>query len=232
MVSGRNDRQGAAAELSAVRKKYDMGTASPVDVLDGVDLTVGQGEAVAITGPSGSGKTTLLNIMGTLDDPDEGMVTVLGQDVEALSMKALADFRNRHIGFIFQLHHLLPHLTVLENILVPTMFSPSADVKVRARALLDEVGLSDRLDHRPGQLSVGQMQRVAVVRALVNNPELLLADEPTGSLDHEGATGLADLLFRLVRKERVGMVLVTHSLELASRADRVLTLADGKLAVG
>jgi lipoprotein-releasing system ATP-binding protein len=221
-------------ELANVAKRYDLpgGAESPY-VLRNVTLRVAPGESVAITGPSGSGKSTLLNIIGTLDRPTSGRVLLEGRDLSQLGERELAVVRNREIGFIFQLHHLLPQYTALENVLVPTLASASrssgGDAEARARRLLERVGLGDRLSYRPSRLSGGERQRVAVVRALINCPELLLADEPTGSLDYTAANNLAQLLVELNREESVTLVLVTHSLDLAARMDRVLELRDGVL---
>ena len=211
-------------ELSHVAKSY--GT---VEVLKEVNLQLAAGEPIAIIGPSGSGKSTLLNIMGALDVPTRGTMSLDGRDLSHLTEKELAGIRNRQIGFIFQLHHLLPQCTVLENVLIPTLASPNTDRQERAERLLDRVGLKHRLTHRPGQLSGGECQRVAVVRALINQPKLLLADEPTGSLDHAAATNLGQLLSELNKEEGVALVLVTHSLELARQMPRVLELRDGEL---
>jgi len=211
-------------ELSHVAKSY--GT---VEVLKEVNLQLAAGEPIAIIGPSGSGKSTLLNIMGALDVPTRGTMSLDGRDLSHLTEKELAGIRNRQIGFIFQLHHLLPQCTVLENVLIPTLASPNTDRQERAERLLDRVGLKHRLTHRPGQLSGGECQRVAVVRALINQPKLLLADEPTGSLDHAAATNLGQLLSELNKEEGVALVLVTHSLELARSLPRVLELRDGVL---
>ncbi len=211
-------------ELSHIAKSY--GT---VEVLKEVNLQLAAGEPIAIIGPSGSGKSTLLNIMGALDVPTRGTMSLDGRDLSHLTENELAGIRNRQIGFIFQLHHLLPQCTVLENVLIPTLASPNADRQERAEQLLDRVGLKHRLTHRPGQLSGGECQRVAVVRALINQPKLLLADEPTGSLDHAAATNLGQLLAELNKEEGVALVLVTHSLELARQMPRVLELRDGEL---
>ena len=211
-------------ELSHVAKSY--GT---VEVLKEVNLQLAAGEPIAIIGPSGSGKSTLLNIMGALDVPTRGTMSLDGRDLSHLTEKELAGIRNRQIGFIFQLHHLLPQCTVLENVLIPTLASPNTDRQDRAEQLLDRVGLKHRLTHRPGQLSGGECQRVAVVRALINQPKLLLADEPTGSLDHAAATNLGQLLCESNKEEGVALVLVTHSLELARQMPRVLELRDGEL---
>ena len=212
-------------EFTQVAKSYGS-----VAVLTDVNFQLEAGAAVAIVGPSGSGKSTLLNLLGALDQPTRGTVCLAGQDLGQLTENELADIRSRQIGFIFQLHHLLPQCTVLENVLVPTMTRP-ADPAHRDRAieLLTRVGLQHRLEHRPGQLSGGECQRVAVARALINRPQLLLADEPTGSLDHAHAARLGQLLLELNRGEGVALVVVTHSLELAQQLPRQLELRDGVL---
>ncbi|SRR6266498_3860765 len=221
-------------KLEKVSKTY-VGTesASSVTVLREVDLELAGGDSVAIIGPSGSGKSTLLNILGTLDHPTGGRVWLAGQDLSRLEEAQLAAIRNRQIGFIFQAHHLLPQCTVLENVLVPTLAerkSKARDGAVeRAETLLQRVGLGQRLHHRPGQLSGGECQRVAVVRALINQPKLLLADEPTGALDRASAQGLSRLLVDLNREEHVTLVVVTHALDLARQMDRLLELRDGQL---
>lgn len=203
------------------------------DILRGLDLTVAAGEAVAIMGPSGSGKSTLLNILGTLDKPSSGTVDIGGTNPFTLADVELARFRNRTIGFIFQLHHLLPQCSALENVLLPTAAfgdGPGADaLRARAEKLLDRVGLKHRLHDRPARLSGGERQRVAVARALINTPKLLLADEPTGSLDHAAAENIAALLCELKKEENLALVVVTHSVELAKRMDRTLLLNDGVL---
>jgi len=221
-------------ELANVSKTYGSPDGGPpVVVLKDVDFRLAAGEAVAIVGPSGSGKSTLLNLMGALDQPSAGQVRLDGRELGGLSELELAAVRNRSIGFVFQLHHLLPQCTVLENVLVPTLTDPAElntpETRARAERLLDWVGLGARLSHRPGQLSGGERQRVAVVRALINRPKLLLADEPTGSLDHAAAVKLVELLIELNKKEGVALVLVTHSLELAGRMPKVLELRDGSL---
>ena len=221
-------------ELTGVSKNYASPDGGPpVSVLKNVDLHLAAGEALAIIGPSGSGKSTLLNIMGALDHPSAGQVRLDGRELGSLSELELASVRNRSIGFVFQLHHLLPQCTVLENVLVPTLTEPAAlqtDATLkRAEELLKWVDLAPRLSHRPGQLSGGERQRVAVVRALINRPKLLLADEPTGSLDHGTAVKLVELLVELNKKEGVALVLVTHSLELAHRLPKVLELREGSL---
>jgi lipoprotein-releasing system ATP-binding protein len=217
------------AELVGVTKSYGSADGG-VAVLRGVDFVVAPGESVAVVGPSGCGKSTLLNILGTLDRPTSGRVYLGGRDVSELGELERSRLRAREVGFVFQLHHLLPQLSVLENVLVPSLVADGAGAaEERARRLLDRVGLSHRLDHRPGQLSGGEAQRVAVARALVNRPKLLLADEPTGSLDGKAAEGVADLLFELNREEGVALVLVTHAAGLAGRAGRVLELREGRL---
>jgi lipoprotein-releasing system ATP-binding protein len=220
---------GMLAELRHVTKAYRAGDPP---VLDGCDLAVESGETVAIVGPSGSGKSTLLNLLGGLDRPDAGEVHVAGKDLATLDPAALATFRNTAVGFIFQLHHLLPQCSVLENVLVPTLADPKADTKAlaeRARHLIDAVGLTPRMHHRPGQLSGGERQRAAVARALIQSPQLLLADEPTGALDQANATRLAELLAEINTREKVAIIMVTHAPELARRMKRVLELREGKL---
>ncbi|MEI6970370.1 MAG: ABC transporter ATP-binding protein [bacterium] len=216
--------------LENVSKSYRSAAAGGLQVLRDVSLKLEAGQSVAIIGPSGSGKSTLLNIMGTLDRPTAGKVTLDGKDLLAMGDRELAEVRNSRIGFIFQLHHLLPQLNVLENVLVPALVRSDAGVAGRrALELLEEVGLTGRLCHRPGELSGGEQQRVAVVRALINNPGLVIADEPTGSLDRVGAETLAELLVRVNRKHGAALVVVTHSMPLARRMDVVYELRDGML---
>jgi len=223
-------------QLTNVTKRYASGT-NGISVLSGVSLNVARGETLAIVGPSGSGKSTLLQIIGTLDRPTEGEVTLEEKNLAKLNDQQLAEVRNRQIGFVFQAHYLLPQCTVIENVLVPTLASSrrrevdskSESEAARAQRLLKRVGLGERLHHRPGQLSGGERQRVAVVRALINQPELLLADEPTGALDHASADALGQLLVELNQEEGVTLIVVTHALELAKRMGRVLRLEDGKL---
>ncbi len=219
-------------ELRDLSKSYDT-PAGPVPVLAGLDLVLAVGEAVAVVGPSGSGKTTLLNLLGALDRPDGGSIRIGGQDIAGFSPDEAARFRNRSLGFIFQQHHLLPQLTVLENVLVPRLAGDwqetAAETEVRARELLGKVGLEHRLGHLPWQLSGGEKLRTAVARALVNRPSLVLADEPTGLLDQAASDKVADLLAQLNREEGVTMIVVTHNLALARRIGRSFELADGRL---
>ena len=212
-------------EFTHVAKSY-----GPVVVLTDINFQLAAGAAVAIVGPSGSGKSTLLNLLGALDQPTHGTVRLADRDLGQLTENDLADIRNHQIGFIFQLHHLLPQCTVLENVLVPTLTRPANPAnRDRAIELLTRVGLQHRLEHRPGQLSGGECQRVAVARALINRPQLLLADEPTGSLDHANATSLGHLLLELNRAEGGALVVVTHALELARELPRMMVLKDGTL---
>lgn len=202
-------------------------------VLDGINLSLEAGESVAIMGASGSGKSTLLQIMGALDSPSAGQVLFQGQDLSSLDDDALARHRNRHVGFVFQQHHLLQHCTALENVLVPTLVykgeAPSVAFTERARDYLEVVGLKDRMDHRPAQLSGGERQRVAVVRALINGPRLVLADEPTGALDSENSSQVLDQLLALNERQGATLVLVTHSKDVAARLTKQWLLKDGRL---
>jgi lipoprotein-releasing system ATP-binding protein len=219
-------------ELVDVVKSYEWpGDTGSVCILKDITLKVEKGQSVAIVGPSGSGKSTLLNIIGGLDRPTSGQVLFNSKDLANLNDAELARMRNREIGFVFQLHHLLPQCTVLENVLIPTLADKSRTstekVRERATALLKRVGL-----HRPGELSVGQRQRVAVVRALINEPKLLLADEPTGSLDKDASENIAEMLVELNRSEAVTLIVVTHSSELAKHMGQVFELNDGVLRGG
>ena len=203
----------------------------PLRVLRGLSLEVARGESIAIVGSSGCGKSTLLNLIGTLDEPTSGTLTFDGRDLSQLNAEELALLRNCEMGFIFQSHHLLPQCSVIENVLVPTIAhrTSSASDEERGHRLLERVGLGERLSHRPGQLSGGERQRVAVVRALINEPQLLLADEPTGALDEDTADKLGQLLVELNKEEKVTLITVTHSLSLAERMDRTVKLADGRI---
>lgn len=206
-------------------KKY-----GDLEVLRGVDLTVESGEIVSIVGASGAGKTTLLHILGTLALPDAGTLTVGGQSTSGMSRRELSSFRNAHLGFVFQFHRLLPEFNALENVMMPAWIAgqKGSSAQSRATQLLKELGLGHRLDHNPAELSGGEQQRVAVARALMNEPSVLLADEPSGNLDSENASALHDLFFDL--RERLGqtIVIVTHNEALAHRADRMLRMADGR----
>jgi lipoprotein-releasing system ATP-binding protein len=219
-----------ALRVAGVHKRYPT-PAEPLVVLRGVSLELRPGESLAIVGPSGSGKSTLLNIVGTLDRPSEGAVTLGGVDPFALSPDALARFRAERIGFVFQDHHLLPQCTAVENVLLPRLALGSAkrgDAE-RARHLLERVGLSDRATHLPAELSGGERQRVAVARALMNAPALILADEPTGNLDATASGAVGDLLATVAAEARAILIVVTHSAELARRFGRRMRMADGQL---
>ena len=212
-------------EVRGLRKQFEQG-GQPLPVLDGVDLELEAGRSLAVTGPSGSGKSTLLHILGTLDEPTGGGVEIGGRDPFSLAEPELARFRNEVIGFVFQDHHLLPQYSALENVLIPALAfgRPDAARQRRARELLERVGLGDRADHRRATLSGGECQRVAVARALINAPRLLLCDEPTGNLDRATAESVADLLFALHGEEGNILVVVTHSEELAARCERRIEL--------
>jgi len=201
-----------------------------VAVLRGISLDLAGGESLAIVGPSGCGKSTLLNIIGALDRADGGQVLFDGKDLNAMTEEQLAHLRNREVGFVFQDHHLLPQLSAMENVLIPTLPTGTRNAdRERAKALFEQVGLSDRAKHRPAQLSGGERQRVAVVRALINEPKLLLADEPTGSLDEKSADALGDLLTALNREHNVSMIVVTHASSLAEKMQRTSRLHEGTL---
>jgi lipoprotein-releasing system ATP-binding protein len=220
----------AFLEAQAVDKSYAVGL-THLQVLRGLDLTVDKGQMVAIVGASGVGKSTLLHVLGGLDAIDAGGVRVGEQDLAAMRPDALTAFRNQHIGFVFQFHHLLPEFTALENAGMPMRIArlPADERETRARAMLARVGLSERVAHNPGMLSGGEQQRVAIARALVMNPALLLADEPTGDLDEHTAESLHDLLREMHRERGLTSVIATHNPRLAAACDRVLRLEDGKL---
>jgi lipoprotein-releasing system ATP-binding protein len=221
-----------ALQVDRLCKDYPTRT-GPLTILRDISLDVQRGEAVAVMGPSGSGKSTFLQLLGTLDRPTSGTVRLEGTEPFALPERLLADFRNQHIGFVFQDHHLLPQCSVLENVLIPTLVGRDdpAAVQKRARQLLDRVGLSSRLDHRPAELSGGERQRVAAARALIHKPVLLLADEPTGNLDRTSARMVGQLLLELHAEENTILIVVTHSPELADTFPRTLVMDDGRLQV-
>ncbi|MDZ4812728.1 MAG: ABC transporter ATP-binding protein [Pseudomonadota bacterium] len=216
--------------LEGIRKTYKQG-GNEIRALDGIDLCIGRGDSIAIMGPSGSGKSTLLNVLGALDKPDSGRYRFEHDDVALLDDDGASRLRNRRIGFVFQSFHLLPRLTVLENVLLPLRYADSLDASAdaRARQLLGRVGLADRIEHRPGELSGGQMQRAAIARALVMQPPLLLADEPTGNLDSKSAADVLALLDEL-NSEGQTLVIVTHDPDIAAHAQRTVHLRDGRIA--
>ena len=216
--------------LENVYKQYESEDCSPVKVLKGISLTVKRGNSIAIVGPSGCGKSTLLNILGSLDSPTSGNIQLDGQELANLSEPELATVRNQKIGFIFQSHHLLPQCSVFENVLVPTLAEKgkaSFDAIERAKQLLERSGLEHRLTHRPSQLSGGECQRVAVVRALINQHSLILADEPTGALDYSNAEAMTELLVKLNLEDQATLIVVTHSTELAAKMGATYKLQNG-----
>jgi len=221
---------GTLVAVEAVTKTF-VHEGRQVPILNGIDLSIDQGEMMCVVGPSGAGKSTLLHLLGTLDLPSEGRILYDGQDVTTYSSSRLADFRNRSIGFVFQFHHLLPEFTALENVLMPGRIRGErrGDIEQRARDLLIEVGLAQRLTHRPGELSGGEQQRVALARALIMNPRLVLADEPTGNLDTTTGRAMHELLFGLNQTRGTTFLVVTHSRELAEQMPRVVQMRDGRI---
>lgn len=219
----------ACISVTDLVKRFDT-AAGPLEILDRISIHVDAGQNLAVVGPSGSGKSTFLHIVGTLEVPSSGSVSLLGQNPFELNERMLAAFRSEHIGFVFQEHHLLPQLTARENVLIPAVALGNADEKAadRARQLLERVGLGKRVDHRPGQLSGGERQRVAVARALMNAPRILLADEPTGSLDHANSSDVGRMLLDLQKSDGLALICVTHNDELASWFDRQVRLDAGR----
>ena len=222
---------GPLIEAIDVERTYRVGGDVEVRALRGVTFAVAPGEHVAIVGTSGSGKSTLLNLLGALDRPTAGEIRFLGRDVQTMSDAELAELRNRRIGFVFQSFHLLPRLSARDNVMLPLVYRPGSrrDRHRRAEAALESVGLGDRMDHRPTQLSGGQQQRVAIARALVTEPDLVLADEPTGNLDTATGEGILDLLDVLHDQRGTALVVITHETEVARRADHVIELRDGEI---
>jgi len=219
-------------EAQALSKTYVGGDGGQIVVLDGIDLEIARGEMVAIIGSSGAGKSTLLHLLGALDRPTAGRVMIDGHALDGMNDDAISALRNRTVGFVFQFHHLLREFTALENVMMPLRIAGSdeAEARRRAMALLERVGLGGRVHHRPGALSGGEQQRTAVARALAADPAVLLADEPSGNLDHHNSERLHELFTELARELELGMVIVTHNRSLAARADRVLQLEDGRLS--
>ena len=220
-------------KLEEVHKQYESAGRLHVEVLKGISLKVKHGDSIAIVGPSGCGKSTLLNILGSLDSPTSGSIQLDGQELANLSEQELATIRNQKVGFIFQSHHLLPQCSILENVLVPTLAEKgkaSLDAIERAKQLLENSGLENRISHRPSQLSGGECQRVAVVRALINKPSIILADEPTGALDHDNAETMTELLVKLNREDQATLIVVTHSMELAAKMETTYKLQNGIFA--
>lgn len=220
-------------QLQNITKGYgEPGTHSYRPVLQNLNLEIGKGERIAIVGPSGSGKTTLLNLVGALDQPESGKILFEGTEISGYDKKQLAAFRNKNLGFVFQLHHLMPQLTLWENVLLPLLASGQKitdEQKSRAEYLIQKTGIENQKNQKPSEMSGGECQRTAVVRALINKPALLLADEPTGALDQENATALTDLLIQLSQEENITLVTVTHSVDMAERMEKKYVLRNGEL---
>jgi lipoprotein-releasing system ATP-binding protein len=223
------DRPGVVT-VENVEKVYGYGR-NALRVLKGVSLDIRRGEILSIVGPSGAGKSTLLNIMGCLDGFQAGRLVIREKDVSNFSVEDLSDFRNHHIGFIFQLHNLLPEFTAIENVMMPLLIRRSGRREARAKAieLIERFGLADRAQHKPAELSGGECQRIAVARSIIGEPDIILADEPTGSLDSENSRRLTDILFNLGREKNTTIVVVTHSSEIAGKTERTVTLVDGEI---
>jgi lipoprotein-releasing system ATP-binding protein len=221
-----------ALELRGVRKVFRQGGVA-LAVLNGVDFVLHPGEIIALVGPSGAGKSTLLHVAGLLERPNDGAVLIGGRECGELSEEQRTTLRRRGLGFVYQFHHLLPEFSALENVMLPQMIAaaPRAAARRKAEMLLGRVGLGERLDHRPARLSGGEQQRVAIVRALANDPKILLADEPTGNLDHATAEGVMGTLIEIVRETGLAALIATHNLDLAHRLDRIVALEDGRLRV-
>lgn len=218
-------------QANNIYKKYQTGSSSYLEVLKGLSLSFSQGEIVAVVGQSGAGKSTLVHILGLLDKPTSGEILFDGKDVTKLSDEQVSKVRNQNIGFVFQFHHLLPEFSALENVMMPSMIAGNSGSEYidKAKSLLNDVGLSERANHKPSELSGGEQQRVAVARSLMNSPRIIFADEPSGNLDGENAEKLHNLLFELRNKYNQTFIIVTHNKELANRADRIITLSNGAI---
>lgn len=215
-------------KLRRIHKSYTLTKTNTLNVLKGIDLDIYSGEIAAIVGKSGAGKSTLLHIIGALDKPDQGEMQINGTDMFSLSDKNISSVRAKDIGFIFQFHHLLPEFTAFENVQIAAMIAGNLSVK-KIKDILAEVGLADRMNHKPSELSGGEAQRVAIARALINSPKIILADEPTGNLDTENANSVIDLIFELRKKLKQTFLIVTHNEEFAAKCDRIINIADGKI---
>jgi lipoprotein-releasing system ATP-binding protein len=213
-------------DIKDIKKSYRISKEKNLEVLKGINLQINREEIVAIVGKSGAGKSTLLHLIGTLDNPDSGKIFFDGTDVYAMKEKELSKFRNSKIGFIFQFHHLLPEFTAIENVMIPSMIEGKED-RAKAENLLKEVGIEERINHRPNEISGGEAQRIAIARALINSPDLILADEPTGNLDTHNADAVMNLIFSLRNKFKQTFIIVTHNEEFALRCDRVIRMNDG-----